>query len=65
MATERLERGAQGVQAFNLFSVAEADIPKVQQLHVEFFERLRDLVGQSEPSERLLLYAAQIVPLDG
>jgi len=64
VAVERLAQGEQGVNAFNLFAIAERDLPKVLELHGELFERLRALVARSAPSERVVLYAAQIVELD-
>jgi transcriptional regulator with XRE-family HTH domain len=64
VASERLARGDPGINAYNLFAIAERDLPQVLELHREMFERLRALVAGSEPSERVVLYSAQIVELD-
>lgn len=64
VASERLALGDPGVNAYNLFAIAERDLPQVLELHREMFERLRALVAGSEPSERVVLYSAQIVELD-
>jgi hypothetical protein len=64
VAADRLEAGAEGVHAFNLFAVAERDLPRLRALHREFFAAMRTLVNQSSPPERVLLYAAQLMPLD-
>jgi transcriptional regulator with XRE-family HTH domain len=64
VAVERLARGVPGVHAFNLFTIAEGDVPKLRELHLDFFNRLRALASESSPSERVVLYAGQIVPLD-
>jgi transcriptional regulator with XRE-family HTH domain len=65
VALERLEQGAAGIHAFNLFSIAERDIPELHALHAEFFEKLRSLVARSSPAERVLLYSAQMLRIDG
>jgi transcriptional regulator with XRE-family HTH domain len=64
-AVERLTRGDAGVFGFNVFAIAEADIEKLTALYVEFFGKMRALVDASKPSERVLLFATQIVGLDG
>jgi DNA-binding phage protein len=63
-ALERLERGVPGVHAFNLFTLANADVPKLRELQIDFFNRLRALASESSPAERVFVYAAQIVPLE-
>jgi transcriptional regulator with XRE-family HTH domain len=64
VALERLEQGAPGIHAFNLFSVAARDVPQIEAWHSELFERIRTLVAESEPAERTLLYSAQILRID-
>lgn len=64
VALERLEAGATGIHAFNLFSIAERDLPEAHALHAEFFEKLRSLVAGSTP-ERVLIYSAQMLRIDG
>jgi hypothetical protein len=64
VAINRLANGTGGTFAFNLFSIAEKDFEKAQVLHREFFSRLQALVSDSEPSERVALYAAQLLTLD-
>jgi len=65
VALERLEGGAKGIHAFNVFSIAERDVAEVHALHAEFFEKLRSLVAGSTPAERVLIYSAQILGIDG
>lgn len=64
VAVQRLATGAEGIHAFNLFAIAERDIPRFRELHREFFERLRALANESEPSERVMLYSGQLLALD-
>jgi transcriptional regulator with XRE-family HTH domain len=64
VANDRLGAGTQGVQSFNLFTLAEADLPRLRALYSEFFNALRALVSESSPAERILLFSAQLVPLD-
>ena len=64
VAVERLGRGKSGTFAFNLFALSEQDLPRVQALHREFFARMQALVDASAPSERVVLYAAQMLALD-
>ena len=53
-----------GTYAYNLFSISEADHQRLLQLHQAFFSDMRRLVAASEPCERVLLFAAQLIPLD-
>jgi len=64
VALEQLDQGAQGIHAFNLFTIAENDIPQIRAWHTELFERIRGLISKSSPAERVMLYSAQILTLD-
>jgi hypothetical protein len=52
------------VHAFNIFTVAERDLPALRALHLELFNRVRVLADSASASERVVLYSAQILALD-
>lgn len=64
VAVERVTATDEGIHAYNLFTIAEQDLPRLQALHQDFFDGLRALVNESAPAQRILLYSAQLVPLD-
>jgi hypothetical protein len=64
VALERLQGGADGVHSFDLFTVAEQDLPRLRALHDEFFAAMRSLVAESSPPERVVLYSAHLLALD-
>ena len=64
-AVRRLAQGHKGVFAYNLFSIAARDVEKLVELHREFFAKLRTLVDESSSNDRVILYATQLLALDG
>jgi transcriptional regulator with XRE-family HTH domain len=64
-AVQRLAHGHKGVFAYNLFSIAASDVEKLLELHREFFAKLRTLVDESAANDRVMLYATQLLALDG
>ena len=63
-ALERQEAHQPGVYSYNLFSISEADYQRLHQLYQAFFSDMRRLIALSEPNERVVLFATQLVPLD-
>lgn len=64
IACERLEQGTAGTHSYNLFTIAEKDLPRVYALHRQFFTDLRILVSESSKAEHVVLYAGQLLALD-
>jgi len=54
VAVDRLEAGVRGVHAFNIFTLAERDLPELRALHLEFFNRVRALADAAKASERVV-----------
>jgi transcriptional regulator with XRE-family HTH domain len=50
--------------SFNLFAISEADLQRLRQLHVEHYERVRQLVASARSADRVVLLNLQLVPLD-
>jgi hypothetical protein len=63
VALERAGRREDDVFAFNLGTVALADLERIRELHRRYFAELRAIVGASEPAEALLLANVQLVRL--
>jgi DNA-binding phage protein len=65
---ERLQNAHGPTDAFhsyNLFSVSHADFARIRDLHLEYYERVRRIVGDSKVADRVVLLNQQLVPLDG
>lgn len=63
-ALERQQARQPGVYSYNLFSISEADYQRALQLYQAFFNDMRRLIAASEPNERVVLFATQLIPLD-
>ena len=63
-ALARLQKGAEGRFAYNVFSISQADYEQLENLHSAYFRALRTLVADSHPPERVVLANVQLVPLD-
>jgi hypothetical protein len=62
-AADRVEAGADGEFAFNLFGVSTRDLERLRNLQRTYFRELRAIVAQSEPVEHVVLANVQLVPL--
>jgi hypothetical protein len=65
---DRLRRRASGktdaLHSFNLFAVSRADFARLRELHLEYYERVRRIVAESNTADRVVLLNQQLVPLD-
>jgi hypothetical protein len=65
---ERLQRAtgpSDALHSYNLFSVSHADFARIRELHVEYYERVRRIVADSNVADRVVLLNQQLIPLDG
>ncbi len=65
-AVERLRSGSAPESAlfsFNLFAINATDFEKIRRLHVEYFQRIRDLIASSTHPDRVVLMNLQLLPL--
>jgi hypothetical protein len=49
--------------SYNLFAISDEDLERIRQLHVEYFERVRNIIAGCKSSERIVLINQQLVPL--
>ena len=49
--------------SFNLFAVNARDFERIRRLHVEYFQRIREIVSASTAPDRVVLMNLQLVPL--
>ncbi|WP_437603221.1 DUF4423 domain-containing protein [Sorangium sp. So ce590] len=61
----RLTRKAEGRFSFNVFTVSAADLVKLSELHVSYFQNMRAVIAESRPPERVVVVNLQLFPLDG
>jgi transcriptional regulator with XRE-family HTH domain len=64
VATARLTRGGEGLFAYNVFSVSNADLERIRELHKAYYQEVRSIVAQSDPVDRVALLNLQLVPLN-
>lgn len=64
VAEERLQAGAPGVWAYNLFSISQRDLARLQDLHRAYFREMQRIVSESSPGEHVALFCAQLFALD-
>ena len=60
----RFDAEADGLYSHNVFAVAEADLATLRDLHIEYFNKVRDVVARSAEQERVVLLQLNLVPLD-
>lgn len=63
---QRLRDGqvpSSGLFSFNLFAIDAAGYDKIRSLHIEYYERIRELVAASSDADRVVLMNLQLVPL--
>jgi transcriptional regulator with XRE-family HTH domain len=63
VALRRLREGRPGLWSYNVFTVSEADLARLEELQRAYYRSLRALVAESEPAERVVLVNLQLVPL--
>lgn len=63
-ALARLRAGDTGIFSYNVFAVSEADFQRINDLYRAYFRQVRSIIGQSEPSQRVVLFCLQLLPLD-
>jgi transcriptional regulator with XRE-family HTH domain len=66
-AVERLRSGsapANALFSFNLFAIDAASLEKIRRLHVEHYQRIRDLIAACTCPDQVVLMNLQLVPLE-
>jgi hypothetical protein len=49
--------------SYNLFAISQSDFERVRRLHLEYYERVREIVSESREPERVVLMNLQLMPL--
>lgn len=66
VASAELERrgiGASALASYNLFAISEADLERVRQAHLDYYERVRAIVAESKRPSRVVLTTIGLLPL--
>jgi hypothetical protein len=64
---ERLRAGdapPEALFSYNLFPVSKTDFERIRRLHIDYYERVREIVAQSKRADRVVLMNVQLVPLE-
>jgi transcriptional regulator with XRE-family HTH domain len=66
VAQSQLERhgvAADGLASYNLFAISEADLERVREAHLDYYERVRRIVAESKQPSRVVLTTIGLLPL--
>lgn len=63
-ARERLLAETPGTFSYNLFSVSEADLAKIREIHLRYFHEIQSIIAASRRNERVGLFCTQFFALD-
>lgn len=66
VTTDRLRQHGvlpEGLASYNLFAVSEADLARIRQAHLDYYERLRAIVAESREPTRVVLATIGLTPL--
>ncbi|HET6337967.1 MAG TPA: DUF4423 domain-containing protein [Polyangiales bacterium] len=64
---ERLSAGdapQEALFSYNLFPVSNADFERIRRLHIDYYERVREIVSESRRADRVVLMNIQLLPLE-
>ena len=61
----RLEQGADGHFAYNLFAVSNADYDRLRELQRAYFSQIRAIIAESAPAQCVALINLQMFPVAG
>ena len=65
-ASRQLERqgvGADALASYNLFAISDADLERIRQAHLDYYERVRAIVAESKHPSRVVLTTIGLLPL--
>lgn len=60
----QLRAGSNGQFSYNVFGVSEADLKRIQKLHLAYYRQLRAIVADSAPTQRVAVVNVQLFALD-
>ncbi len=63
-AAQRVESGDEGTFGYNLFSISNADLVKVREIHLRYYREMQEVIARSTPNERIVFFGAQLYALD-
>jgi hypothetical protein len=63
IALRRLREGGPGLWSYNVFTVSEEDLHRLEEMQRAHYRAIRALVAESSPADRVVLVTLQLVPL--
>lgn len=60
----KLRNDAKSLFSYNLLCASSADLERIRELHIEYFERMRRIVAESKRADRVVLINQQLLLLD-
>lgn len=65
VAADRIADASPGQFSYNVFTVSRADFERIRDLHLQYYQELRNVVAASEPGECVAVANVQLFALDG
>lgn len=62
---DRLRAESPGLFSFNVFSVSEADLARLEEMHRAYYRAMRAVIAASEPAERVVVANLHLFAIDG
>jgi hypothetical protein len=59
-----LQPNHQSLFSYNLFPIGAADFARLRQLHLDYYERVRQLVAQARGADHVVVLNVQLCRLD-
>jgi hypothetical protein len=62
---QRVQAGAPtgALFSYNLFPIDASGFERIRRLHLEYYERVREIVAESSTADRMVLMNVQLLPL--
>ena len=64
VGTDRIRAEAPGQYSYNVFAISNEDFERIREAHLEYFGRVRSIVGASKRGERVAIVNIQLFALD-
>jgi hypothetical protein len=61
---ERLAPSQQSLFSYNLFAIGSADFARLRELHLDYYERVRQLVAEARGADHVVVLNVQLCRLD-
>jgi transcriptional regulator with XRE-family HTH domain len=61
----RIHEGAPGLFSFNVFTISQSDLLKLEEMQRAYYRAMRSMIAASTPAERVVVTNLHLFPVDG